>query len=479
MGVSAPAMKRLLAIIVRLVPYLIVFVGSLYHPRDPDLGWHLRYGEYFFTHGEILRANTFSQLMPDFMWVNSSWMTDLISYVAYQWSGFLGLALASSLIVTLTAFFFSRWARLTWWDEIFLFPLLLFLLEPVISVSFRGQLISFLFLGILFYLIDLYKRGKQNALFFIPPLFALWGNIHGQFFMGLVLFSLWMVVTAFVNRTIDRLLIATLAASAAFVLINPFGIGVYEEAFIHVRNPDLQLVAEYLPIDERSGIWRNHTLVTGILILGGTYLVLADRWRHVIGEISILVLLYGLSFWVRRYAWPFYWFSLFALQPLAAQLAPPNQKTRNISAGVLGVVILSSVVLLKTPVSKFTSMSWESYCHLALCSPNAAETLMKLDRGEKLLTTYDFGGWLIWNYREVLPTIDGRMHLWRDKSGYRAISFYWPIEQNLSDIDATDYDLAFVSAKKPVSDRLEQLVTQGTWERLYRDDITDIYRRVK
>lgn len=472
-------MRRIFHILWRTLPYLIVFVGSLYHPRDPDLGWHLRYGEYFFTHGEILRANTFSQLMPDFLWVNSSWMTDLISYVAYQWSGFLGLALTSSLIVTLTAFFFSRWAKLTWWDEIFLFPLLMFLLEPVISVSFRGQLISFLFLGILFFLIGAYKQGKRITLVAIPPLFALWGNLHGQFFMGLVLFGLWMIVTAFVNRTIDRLLIATLAASAAFALINPFGIGVYEEALIHIRNPDLQLVAEYLPIDERSGIWRNHTLVTGILILGGTYLVFTDRWRHVLPEVSILLLLYGLSFWVRRYAWPFYWFSLFALQPLAAQLAPPNQKTRHISAGIIGVVILSSVVILKTPVSQFTSMSWESYCRLAFCSPNAAEALTMLDRGEKLFTTYDFGGWLIWNYRKILPTIDGRMHLWRDDSGYRAISFYWPIEQNLTDINDADYDMAFVSVRKPVADRLDELVEKNIWERLYKDDVTAIYRRVK
>ncbi len=472
-------MKRFLAIIVPLLPYLIVFLGSLYHPRDPDLGWHLRYGEYFFTHGEILRANTFSQLMPDFLWVNSSWMTDLISYVAYQWSGFLGLALASSAVVTLTAFFFSRWAKLTWWDEIFLFPLLLFLLEPVISVSFRGQLISLLFLGILFYLFRLYKEGKRGVLFLIPPLFALWGNLHGQFFMGLVLFGLWILVSIVVDRARHDHLLVAFVVSAAAALINPFGAGIYEEALIHIRNPDLQLVAEYLPIDERSGIWRNHTLVTGILILGGTYLVFTDRWRRLRPEMAILLLLYGLSFWVRRYAWPFYWFSLFALQPLASQLAPPNQMSRYISAGVIGAGVLASVVLLKTPVSQFTSMTWESYCRLAFCSPKAAETVTTLDRGEKLFTTYDFGGWLIWNYRQILPTIDGRMHLWRDTSGYRAISFYWPIEQNLNDINDTDYDMAFVSVRKPVSDRLEELVEANMWKRLYKDDIAAIYQRIR
>ena len=124
-------------------------------------------------------------------------------------------------------------------------------------------------------------------------------------------------------------------------------------------------------------------------------------------------------------------------------------------------------------------MSWGNYCNLARCSPKAAEMLVSLYRGEKLFTTYDFGGWFIWNYRDVKPTIDGRMHLWRDKSGFRVISYYWPIEQNLEDINKTDYNLAFVSVNKAVSDRLEELEEEGSWERLYRDDIAAIYRKIK
>jgi len=460
-------------ILLRLLPYLIVFIGSLFHPRDPDLGWHLRYGEYFFTHGQILRENTFSELMPDFLWVNSSWVTDLISFALYQWGGFLGLALASSLIITLTAFLFSRWAKLSLWDEIFLFPLLLFFIEPLISVSFRGQLLSLLFLGILFYLLS------RRLLLLIPLLFVLWANVHGQFFMGLVLFGLWIFVTMLVKRTIDGPLVITLFGSALAALVNPFGIGIYEEALIHIGNPDLALVAEYLPIDERSNIWRNHTLLTGIMILGGTYLVFTDRWRELRPEVAILLLLYGLSFWVRRYAWPFYWFAFILMSPISAQLTPPSQKSRSVAAGIIGLVVLSIVVMSKIPFSQISSMSWGNYCNLARCSPKAAEMLVSLYRGEKLFTTYDFGGWFIWNYRDVKPTIDGRMHLWRDKSGFRVISYYWPIEQNLEDINKTDYNLAFVSVNKAVSDRLEELEEEGSWERLYRDDIAAIYRKIK
>src|SRR5882724_6463670 len=95
---------RLLAII----PYLIVFIYSLYQPTDPDLGWHLKYGEYFWKHTAILRDNTFSTMMPNFHWANTSWLTDIIGYALYHTSGFFGLAVAGAFIVTLTFYFFAK-----------------------------------------------------------------------------------------------------------------------------------------------------------------------------------------------------------------------------------------------------------------------------------------------------------------------------------------------------------------------------------
>ncbi len=38
--------------------------------------------------------------------------------------------------------------------------------------------------------------------------------------------------------------------------------------------------------------------------------------------------------------------------------------------------------------------------------------------------------------------------------------------------------MAFISVKKPIYRRLEQLVTDGLWERLYQDEIAALYRRV-
>ncbi|MEK9175970.1 MAG: hypothetical protein AAB520_00845, partial [Patescibacteria group bacterium] len=64
--------KKYLPLLIILFLYLGIFIFSIHLPQDPDLGWHLKYGEYFFENGSVLRDNTFSALMPDYKWSNSS-----------------------------------------------------------------------------------------------------------------------------------------------------------------------------------------------------------------------------------------------------------------------------------------------------------------------------------------------------------------------------------------------------------------------
>lgn len=39
----------------KILPFLTIFIASFYPSVDLDLGWHLKYGEYFFKNGEILK----------------------------------------------------------------------------------------------------------------------------------------------------------------------------------------------------------------------------------------------------------------------------------------------------------------------------------------------------------------------------------------------------------------------------------------
>src|SRR3989344_4799511 len=180
-------------ILLNFLPYLFIFIASLYRPYDADLGWHLKYGEYFFKTGQILKENTFSSEMPDFIWPNAAWLTDIISFFTFNLGGFLGLTLLGALVVTLTFYFFSKAFNLDNWQKAIIFPLLIILEDPVNQISFRGQTISVMMLGLLCWVLASYERSKRRkTLFWLLPLFLFWSNLHGQFILGFGVLLLWI-----------------------------------------------------------------------------------------------------------------------------------------------------------------------------------------------------------------------------------------------------------------------------------------------
>src|SRR4029079_4442242 len=103
-----------------IILYLLVFLANFFKPYGGDVGWHLKYGEHFFQHHQVLRDNTFSTEMPNYKWPNSSWGTDLITYSVFSNFVFFGLTILAALVITITLFFFSKAAQLTFWDKLFI-----------------------------------------------------------------------------------------------------------------------------------------------------------------------------------------------------------------------------------------------------------------------------------------------------------------------------------------------------------------------
>lgn len=488
-------MKDLPLKFLRILPFLIVFIASLYNPNDSDLGWYLKYGEYFAQHHTILRDNTFSSMMPNYQWVNHSWVTDILSYNVFHAFGFWGLNILAALSISLTFYFFAKAAKLTLWEEAFIFPVLLYLESPLNSVSFRAQILSFLFLGILFYILSIYEKEKSKKLFWIIPLFLIWANFHGEFVLGLIVLGIWSTFYI-VSHAIElgknkvyllaeelKIFIFLFILLILATLINPFGIGIYVEIFRHFFNPWQKYIAEWLPFEELSRVWWNHIIMGTFILVGFISLFFTAKWKQKIPYLGIISILFILSFLMRRYAWPLYYMSLPLIATVSNLFKPPSRKIQNIILGIVLPVILVIIIFIKTPFDQYISMSWEKYCAFYRgCSPKAVAFLIKNQlTDENLFTLYDWGGWLIWNYPEIKPTIDGRMVLWQDEKGYSAFAAYYPVEQDLKnhDIEKTNYNVAFISPSKPVYHRLMELAKQGKWKLVYNDTYAGIFVRGK
>src|SRR3989344_6528223 len=516
-------------LLINLLPYSTIFFSSLFHPADPDLGWYLKYGEYFFKKHEILRENIFSSQMANFSWVNHSWGTDLISYLTFDSFGFLGLSILGALVITATFYFFAKAARLDNFEKALIFLFILYFLSSMNSVSFRGQLLSLMFLGILTYILTIttsrHSRegenqilnqveddrpgliGRLEPIYLLPLLFVLWSNIHGQFILGLIIFALWIASNSLPRSLLckDKMistfkenasLIVIFFISALAVLINPFGIGVYQESIKHFNNPLSKNIIEWVGTQTLSTLWWHQVLVGIAMFFGLIYLVASQKFRNYLPQIIITSLLYLISFSVRRFAWPMYYFSISLLKPLAAYFKPQSRKYQQVSAAVIFILYILGMFLIDNPIKRIQNMSWLSYCQKYIhCSDTALDYLTVFDpeglrpewanqlttppAGEagNLLTYYGWGGYMIWQYPQVKPSIDGRMTLWRDESNYSAFADYYAYEQNTSDIENSAYDTVLMYNQKPLYNRLNQLVNQGKWQKVYEDKFAGVFVR--
>jgi hypothetical protein len=476
-----------------LLPYIFVYISSLYQPKDPDLGWHLRYGEYFFQHHQILRNNIFSTMMPNYHWANGSWGTDLITNFLYNHWGFFGLTLASALIVTLTFFFFSKAAKLTFFEQALSFPIFIYLQIPINNLSFRSQQFSFLFLGLIFFILSRYKSFSRTILF-IPIVFLIWVNIHAESFLGLVLFGLWIgfviIKNFFENLNNNHRLIykETMFLTVSFILslfatsINPFGINIPIFALSHFNNSLLQNIYEYAPFVTYSESWFNLIIVVIFIFLSLIYLLFKKKLITMLPVWGIPFILIIFSLFVRRYAWPAYYLLFFFFHLFGQIIESYLKKYLYIVAVIISMVSIAFTVMSKIPINQFAAMSWDNYCNIQItqCSPGSAEFLREHSLSKNLFSYYDWGGWLIWNYPDIKPTIDGRMSVWEDHTGYSAVADYKDYLTAKKSIDNSDYDTVYLPKNRsPLHFELSNLIKENKWKLAYRDNKSEIIIRIK
>ena len=479
--------------------FVTVFLASLYNSADLDLGWHLKYGEHFVNppagESRILKVNTFSSEMTNYKYPNTSWASDVILYIIYSKFGFLGISLLGALIITLTFYFFAKAANLTLFQKSLIFPLMIYLLAPQNAASFRAQSISFLFLGILFYLLLNPGRKKFDIGYlkfdirhlFIPPLFFVWANSHGEYLTGLALFAVFTAVEigiSIIKRTTRPLihvtpLITVFALSIIATLINPFGINIYLESLRHFGNPLQKFVIEWLPNEIFSAHWWN-LVATGLVSVIGLIILIKNKKQkttyYPLPAITFLLL--ALSFWSRRYSWNFYYMSIFLLAPIILAIETKDRKINFVLCSIIVFIFFIFALSSKMPLSQFQNMTWDKYClEYVSCSPQSIKFLKKNSLGQNLYTHYDWGGYIIWNNKEIKPSMDGRMALWRDESGYSAFENYYALQQNQKDIDKSNYDTVLISPKKPLYLRLKELVSDGKWQLAYHDQNAAVFTR--
>lgn len=466
--------------------YLFLILIHLYHPIDFDLGWHLRYGEYITQHLTVLRTNTFSTMMAGYNWVNATSGTDLLTYLLYKAGGFPALSVAGAIIISCIYYIFARTLHFSLLQKLILFPLLTIVTRPHTVISFRGQLLSLFFIALLCWILVRSER-KYKTILWTPLLFLFWANVHGQVIVGFAVFTIWLIFKLLTVLAMDKpdtkmllLLLTSYSVSWVMSIINPYGIGTIIEPLLYIGNQNIRAIAEWNPYPIFSADWI-YLVISGFFITIATILALRKQnVLHQLPWIIVAFILLGFALAQRRYAWMYYFLSLPVLHTLIPETFPRLRHgiRQTIMTGACFILFLVGTLSARNNFGPHP-MTWKSYCSVIGCSESAAVFLLDHGWQPPIFTVYNWGGWLIWRYPAIKPSIDGRMSLWQTSDGYSAFAEYYSWEQDITDIDASPYNTVFTSRYKPIYKKLRKLEQNGSWIRIYEDNAASIFVRTK
>ncbi len=274
---SRPA--RNLAPITLLVSFTLFWFSATV--ADPDLWGHIRFGQDILRTGSIVQSDAYSYRSAGQLWINHEWLSEVAFAGIYGRAGPAGLVVAkvflSGVLAGLCQVHLTR-RGLGPFRAVFLLILASIPFRMGLG-TIRPQIFTYLAFLLVLLLLERAKTGREFYLWALPPIVAVWVNLHGGVLAGIGVVGLWVGV-----RTVESLghrnkheavaslrLLALLTACGGALLLNPFGARLIEFLMTTGTIPRPE-ISEWVPLALTSlpGLIYLALLATGIVGLAGS-----------------------------------------------------------------------------------------------------------------------------------------------------------------------------------------------------------------
>jgi len=470
--------RRLLAIIL----FISIFVMAAQEITDPDFFWHLRTGQLIWETRSIPRQDPFSYTVQGRSWIAHEWLTEALLFGVYSLAGQRGLILAFALLITCT--FILVYLQCEGRPWLAAFVVLLAALTSAISWGVRPQMLS-LFLSALF----LYILHKGRRLWLLPPLMALWVNLHGGYLLGLALFCPYIIGQAATylrerkRKDYDHLrqLSLVFLLSGVATLINPHGWRILFYPFATLGSQAMQTyIIEWFSPDFHQAQFQP----LAILILL-TWLTLSLSKASVHPKDMLFLLVFGYA--ALRSARNVPLFAVVAAPILSNQLASlwegswfqkrlsqkgkssPNLRLRALNWFLLLLILSAGSLKVALSLKENESFQRQTF-------PVAAvDYLEEAGLQGNIYNQYRWGGYLIWRlYPEERVFIDGRADVYGDAFIEEYLEVY-QVRQGWRDIlEKYEVELVLIDRGSALATLLDE---DGDWQEAYEDELAVVYTR--
>jgi len=446
--------------------FVLIFLISFFPIKDTDFGWHYRCGKEFLTSDSLCIKNNFSYFLPNYHSYYSGHLYDIIIAFIYDHWGFLGISFIGSIIFTLTALIFIKLINNIKLN--FLTYFISFVLSySVLSLGFRPQIITYLFLLILLWILE----SKNRKLFFlIPILFLFWVNLHIGFFIGLFILIFFIFYENKYFNLTQKLLIIFI--SFLTTLINPFGINVYREIFNHLTSPLGQMIAEWVKPPPFYLFLISFFTIIGLIDI-------MKRKPFNFFYLLFLIFFSLLSLNALRNL-PFFYLIFFYV---TRDSFKKFRILRLIQSEVLVPILCSIIIfilIVYVPITIKFDTSWTEYCQKGQI-PYPCQAIKKFPQLiGNVFNTYEWGGFLIWQKPNVKVFVDGRMPAWHDENGKSPYQVFLSIIQTQprwnEKLNKLKTNYLLITNGTFLDLLLQKESTKYNWREVYRDDVAVIYK---
>ena len=174
-----------------------ILVLLLVHPVDNnDLWMHIRTGEAMLENMSVASVDDYSYTVQGREWLNHQWLSQVIFFLVYRFSGVNGLIFLQAIAVFLAflLIFLSAYKKDNWLLSVCLIFLVILFSQERFLV--RPHIFSVFLFTVFIFVLHKYKYAwpdkKGRILYALIPLQILWVNLHAASIMGI--FLVWAYI---------------------------------------------------------------------------------------------------------------------------------------------------------------------------------------------------------------------------------------------------------------------------------------------
>jgi len=379
---------------------------------DPDIWWHLRNAQYLFQQYAFLRQDLYSFTAHGKPWINPEWLAEIPYYIAWRWFGYRGVfVLAIGMIEALIGGCIALCWQKTGNIRAAILASFAFVLLATVSYGPRTLMFGWLCLIVELVVLQGFSDGKDR-LWILPPLFALWINLHGSWPIGalfLVVYGLgrwrdlsWGSIYAIELTSAQRKHLFRIGVLCVAALVcNPYGwrLVAYPFGIVGQHHLTQSVVQEWQSLDFQGFNGRLFfVLLAGLL---GMNMARKRRWE--LHELLFVVISVGAALTYSRFL---ILAGVIVTPYLAREFsvgAADGEKRDRPWLNAAFMAGLAGFVVFQIPSNmELKEQAERSY------PAKAVAYLRTVPAGVPMMNDFNWGGYLLWNAPEVPVFIDTR-----------------------------------------------------------------------